>query len=111
MAVYQKLSRSKVGAIHRRNIVVEDLTGPAADVTIAAAGTGTLTFNIASEVPRDIAWAGVESVSGLPATVKIDGIVVDKTAKTLTLNLVNTDGTNAATITANSVTVRVVSVA
>ena len=100
----------KYGAIHRRHVVVEDLTGPSSDVSIDAGGTNTVTLNIASEVPRNVQYAGVESISGVPDGVYISDISFDKTNKTLTITFYNS-GTASATISANSLTVRVVSIA
>lgn len=110
MSVLGKVTRQKYGAIHTRHAIVEDLTGPAADLTIAAAGTGDIVLNVASGSPRDIQYAGVESIAGLPAGVYIAGIAFDKAAKTLTITLYNSDTANPVTITANSVTVRVISI-
>ena len=100
----------KYGAIHRRHVVVEDLTGPSADVSVAAGGTNTVTLSIASEVPRNIQYAGVESISGTPSGLYISDISFDKTNKTVTITFYN-PGTATVTITANSLTVRVVSIA
>lgn len=100
----------KAGSIHRRRGIVEDLTAPDSDVSVPAGGTATVTVSIASEVPRDVAYAGVESVSGLPSDVYIADISVDKTAKTLTLTLYNPT-TADITVSAGSLTIRVVSIA
>jgi len=99
----------KFGSIEERHVYVEDLTGPAADLALAIDAEGDIVFNIASESPRDIQYAGVESITGLPAGIYVVSITFDKTAKTLTVRVVNKTGA-AATITANTVTVRVVSV-
>jgi len=100
---------NKYGNIDERHVIVEDLTGPGSDVSVAAGSTANLTFNIASESPRDIQYAGVESISGLPADILIQSITFDKTAKTLTIRVYN-KSTAAITIAAGSVTVRVVSI-
>ena len=110
MAVLGKVSRAKYGSIEERHVVVETVTGPASDTTVAAGGTADITFDIAKEVPRDVAYAGVESISGLPADVKIQSISVDKTGKKLTVTVYNAGGTDA-TISANSVSVVVVAIA
>ncbi len=100
----------KAGAIHRRHVVVEDLKAPSSDVTIANGSTGDITINIAGEVPRTIQYAGVESITGLPSNVFVQNISFNKTNKTLTLTLYNGSGSDV-TITANSLTIRVVSIA
>lgn len=111
MSVFGRLDKySKAGAVHARHVVVEDKTGPGSDVTVAAGGTNTVTFSIADVVPRNIEYAGVEYVSGIPSGLYIQGISFDKDGKTLTITFHNPGDTDI-TIKANSLTVRVVSVA
>jgi len=111
MSVLGKIDPTpKAGAIHRRHVVVEDLKGPGSDTTISAGGTATITFNIAGEVPRKVEYAGVESISGTPSGVYVQSISFDKTNKTLSITLYNS-GSSDVTVSANSLTVRVVSVA
>ena len=100
----------KVGSIHRRYAVVEDITGPDSDITITNGSTGDITINVAGEVPHNIQYAGVESITGLPSNVFVQSISFNKTNKTLTLTLYNGSGSNV-TITAGSLTIRVVSIA
>ena len=108
MTVLGVIKSAKYGNIHRRHAIVETLVGPDADVVVAAGGTADLVFDVASETGRDIAYAGVESITGLPAGIVIAGITFNKTAKTLTVTVQNTTGADV-TITANSVSVSVVS--
>ena len=111
MSVLGKMDPTpKAGAIHRRHIVVEDLTGPSSDVVITNGSTGDITIDIAGEVPRTVEYAGVESIDGIPSDVYIAGISFDKSGKKLTISLYNGSGADV-TITANSLTIRVVSIA
>jgi hypothetical protein len=94
-------------ASHKRKVWVFDLTGPGADTTVVAGGTANLTFTLTTE--HDLAYAGVESITGLPGGVYIEAVTVDKTAKTVTITVINT-GAADVTITANSISVRIVAV-
>ena len=110
MTILGKLDkRKKFGSIEERHVFVEDLTGPAADTIVPTGGTANVTFSIAGESPRDIEYAGLESITGLPAGVYIAGISFDKTAKTLTITLYNSTAADV-TVTANSLSIRVVSI-
>lgn len=100
----------KYGEIQDRHAIYETKTAPSADTSIAAGGTATITVDIAGEVPREVLYAGLESISGIPAGVVITGISVDKTNKTLSITLKNT-GTAAVTVSANSLTLGIVSIA
>ena len=96
------------GRVHRRHVIYESLSAPDSDVTVPAGGTETVSVDIASESPRDIGYAGLESISGLPADVYVSGISVDKTGKTLTLTLFNASGADVV-VSAGSLTLGVVS--
>ena len=110
MTVLGVLKRVKAGNLEERHVIVETITAPNSDVTIAAAGTATITISIAKESPRDVAYAGVQSITGLPANVYIAGISLDKANKTITITLYNADTANAATVSAGSLTIEVVAV-
>jgi len=97
----------KCGSIHRRMAISESKTAPDADTTITAGGTANISISIGGESPRNILYAGVESISGLPTDVYIAGISVDKSAKTLTITLVNT-GAADVTISAGSLSLTIV---
>lgn len=104
------LIRRRAGRIHERRVVVEDVAAPGADTVVPTGGTADITVSVAGESPhRDLEYAGVESVAGLPSGVYIAGISFDKTAKTLTLTLFNSTAADV-TVTANSLTIRVVSI-
>ena len=102
MTVIGKVLRGK-GQIHKRRVVVDNLS---ASVTVPAGGTATVTFNIATEVPRKIRNAGIESIS-IPSGTYIQSISVDKNAKTLSVTLYNPGASDVS----GTVTVTVVSVA
>jgi len=107
MTILGMILKPPASAKQLRHAGHETVKGPSSDVTIANGGTGEVTVSIAGESPRDILYAGVESITGLPGGVYIAGISVDKTAKTLTLTLYNGSGGDV-TITANSLTITVV---
>jgi len=96
------------GRVHRRHVIEEGVTGPSAGVSVAAGGTGTLDFSIAAESPRDVEEAGVGSITGLPTDVYVSSISVDKAGKKVNITVYNA-GAAGVTVTAGSVTVRVVS--
>ena len=102
MSVVGKVLRRR-GMLQKRDVIVETFT---ADLNVAAGGTQTVTFNIATQVPRNILDAGVESIS-FPSGLYIQSISIDKTNKTLSITLHN-PGTAAIT---GTLTVTVVSVA
>lgn len=101
---------SRYGEIQYRHVVYETKTAPDSDTTINATSTGTVTVSIAQEVPRDILYAGLESITGLPGGVYVQSISVDKTNKTLSTILYNTN-TVTVTLNAGTLTLNIVSIA
>lgn len=98
------------GLHHKPDVIYETLTAPDSDVTVAAGGTATITVSVAGEVERKIDYAGIESISGLPTDIVIESFSFDKDAKTLSITVYNR-GSGDVTISAGSLTIKVLSVA
>ncbi len=108
MTILGSLDVDKYGQIHRRLVIDDVITAPDSDVNIDAGGTATITINVANETPRDVEVAGVVSVSGLPSTVYIKSISFDSVNKTVSIELYNSDTANPVTISAGSLSIRVI---
>jgi hypothetical protein len=99
VAILGNLPKARGRAL--RKVEVGSATGPAADVSVAAASTADFTISISPEL-KSVDSLKVTKVSGLPANVL--AAQVDWSATSVTLRAVNPTAA-AITIAANSLTV------
>jgi len=101
MAIYADLERPLGKGTRKLELITA--TGPAADVSIAAGAGADISISISPEVGT-VENAGVILISGLPSNLGVGNMVAIATA--VTLHVINPTAA-AITVTAGSVTVRV----